>query len=492
VFAGLIIIELFLLTLLVCGIHALRGRLGLIPLFMVVGLLEATLFFASRMPPIYVPTVNGDPSLLYFSAALSMILVIVFLVYALDGTRAARRVIVAFVVLFLFHSVLDEVTAFHALNPPEGIVAVLDHPAALPNRRLERIGSLVAFLADFVTLAVVYQAATNIKLPIPAAFFIALMVATVTDAIVFDSIYGGTVDLGSIPVLQKLEASLAVAVPASFYVAWQRRRLGKGSGERGVFDIVDVRQTMRALEAKLGIIQATFKRYVPPDVVNELMANPKQVDLGGELRDVTIVFCDLRGYTTLTEHAGPTWAIAFLNRYFEHVSAPILAHGGIIIELEGDGVLAAFGAPVARTDHASRALRACLEIRTAMQRLEAACIADGSIELWKEAGVDGVNARIALHSGPVVAGNIGTHQRLKYTVVGDTVNTTARVETLAKRLGRDILLTSATATELGADAAGVTLVDEGVHAVAGRSKTVQVYSVEASVCHSSRPTHARP
>jgi len=146
----------------------------------------------------------------------------------------------------------------------------------------------------------------------------------------------------------------------------------------------------------------------------------------------------------------------------------------MINEIEGDGILAVFGAPLPSEDHADRSLHAAAAMLEAVERLNETWKADGTIEHLRAAGMDKLSIRIGVHTGDVVVGNVGTKDRVKYAVIGDTVNTAARVEGLNKELGTPMLCTSSTAERLQSP---VDLTDHGDHAVKGRQERVRVYSL---------------
>ncbi|MBV8983903.1 MAG: adenylate/guanylate cyclase domain-containing protein [Acidimicrobiia bacterium] len=168
-------------------------------------------------------------------------------------------------------------------------------------------------------------------------------------------------------------------------------------------------------------LQDLFGRYVGEDVAREALEHG--VRLGGERREVSALFVDLLGSTTLAQTRSPDDVVDLLNRFFDIVVRTVAAEGGWVNKFEGDGALCVFGAPMAQDDHATRALRAARTIRREILALSAS-----------EAGID---AAVGVSSGTVVAGNVGAEQRYEYTVIGDPVNQAARLTDEAKhRLGR--------------------------------------------------------
>ena len=151
--------------------------------------------------------------------------------------------------------------------------------------------------------------------------------------------------------------------------------------------------------------------------------------------------------------------------------------GGMINEFEGDGILAVFGAPIGVENHASAALETAVDMQRRVEELNRLWEADGTAEKWKSVGLDSLVVRVGIHTGDVVAGNIGTDLRMKYAVIGDTVNTAARVEGLNKTLETQILLTATTVKRIEAENGDVSgLQDMGAHQVKGKGDKVHVFT----------------
>lgn len=204
-------------------------------------------------------------------------------------------------------------------------------------------------------------------------------------------------------------------------------------------------------------LQDLFGRYVGEDVAREALEHG--VRLGGERREVSALFVDLLGSTTLAQTRSPDDVVDLLNRFFDIVVRTVAAEGGWVNKFEGDGALCVFGAPMAQDDHATRALRAARTIRREILALSAS-----------EAGID---AAVGVSSGTVVAGNVGAEQRYEYTVIGDPVNQAARLTDEAKhRLGRVLASEEAVARADGESRSWV--VADEVH-LRGRSDPTLVY-----------------
>lgn len=185
-------------------------------------------------------------------------------------------------------------------------------------------------------------------------------------------------------------------------------------------------------------VRQTLGRYVSPDLAERVLRDPDSVRLGGELREVTILMSDLRGFSELSERLGPEVMIDLLNRYLAAMTRVIHAHGGMINEFIGDAILVLFGAPFQHADDAERAVRCAWDMQCAMAAL--------NVEN-RRLGLPELSMGIGVHVGPVVAGNIGGRDRVKYGVVGSPVNLAARIQAIA--FGGEILLSSAVVERVG-------------------------------------------
>ncbi|MEN3327344.1 MAG: adenylate cyclase [Acidobacteriota bacterium] len=186
--------------------------------------------------------------------------------------------------------------------------------------------------------------------------------------------------------------------------------------------------------AREEVARANYSRFLPEVVVKQMLENPDSFKLGGVSQTITILFADIRGFTRISEHAPPEKIVSLLNRYFSAMTEIIFAHGGTLDKYLGDGLMALFGAPTATPDDASNALNAAV----AMQRRMLGINRELHDEGFPEIGVG-----MGLHTGEVVVGYIGSDRRSEYTAIGDTVNTSSRLESNA--LGGEILLSDATA-----------------------------------------------
>lgn len=186
--------------------------------------------------------------------------------------------------------------------------------------------------------------------------------------------------------------------------------------------------------AREEVARANYSRFLPEYVVKQMLDNPDSFKLGGVSQVITILFADIRGFTRISEHAPPEKIVNLLNRYFSAMTDIIFAHGGTLDKYLGDGLMALFGAPTTTPDDASNALNAAV----AMQRRML-----GINRELREEGFPEIGVGMGLHTGEVIVGYIGSDRRSEYTAIGDTVNTSSRLESNAR--GGEILISDATA-----------------------------------------------
>jgi class 3 adenylate cyclase len=194
----------------------------------------------------------------------------------------------------------------------------------------------------------------------------------------------------------------------------------------------------RALRDR-DFVREAFGRYVSPELAERCLRDRDALRLGGELRQVAILMSDLRGFSALSERLGPQAMIDLINRYLARMTPVILAHGGTINEFIGDAILVLFGAPFERPDDPLRAARCAVAMQEAMADLNAEN---------RALGLPVLSMGIAIHTGVVVAGNIGSKEHVKYGVVGPVVNLAARIQALAAG-GEELLSNAALARVRG-------------------------------------------
>jgi len=182
-----------------------------------------------------------------------------------------------------------------------------------------------------------------------------------------------------------------------------------------------------------------FGQYVSRDVFAQLVADPSRARLGGHRRQMTVLFSDIRGFTTLTERGEPEAIVAMLNEYFTRMVAIVFRHKGTIDKFVGDMVMALFGAPLDDAGHAGHAVEAALDMVDALHELNAR---------WQAEGREPLDIGIGINTGPMIAGNIGSEAIMSYTVIGDAVNLGSRLESLNKEYGTRIIISETTRAAL--------------------------------------------
>lgn len=185
-------------------------------------------------------------------------------------------------------------------------------------------------------------------------------------------------------------------------------------------------------------VKATFAKFHSKEVAEKVLSG--QLNLGGERKSATVFFSDVRGFTAMGERMDPESLVKVLNRYMTRMVRVILAHGGIVDKYVGDAIMALWGVPLSKEGDTERALMACLGMRKALAELNEEFIAEGLPVL---------KIGMGLNHGALVSGNIGSEERMEYTVIGDTVNTASRIESLTKEFGTDLLISQEVLDQLG-------------------------------------------
>mgnify|MGYP002777015275 CR=1 FL=1 len=231
----------------------------------------------------------------------------------------------------------------------------------------------------------------------------------------------------------------------------------EGGARGGLVVLEDISQEKR--------MKSTLYRYMTPNVAERVMAQGDDALMVGERKEVTILFSDIRGYTTLTENLGAAEVVSLLNQYFETMVEAVFNHEGTLDKFIGDALMAVFGAPLPLENHAWMAVRAALDMR---RRL-----ADFNYRRVM-ANQPKINIGIGISSGEVVSGNIGSHKRMDYTVIGDGVNLSSRLESVTKEYGCDIVLSEFTYNLCG-DRIWVRELDK--IRVKGKHEAVKIYQL---------------
>jgi adenylate cyclase len=284
-------------------------------------------------------------------------------------------------------SVIDDVLSSHFTQPA---------PVALSVVALAAVALVVAVVSMFTSLWITLA-----------------VTATALAALVFGSLalFGGGIWL-------RLAApALGVAVASFGGVAYQY--------------LVEGREKRK--------VKLLFSRYVAPDVFHHLMADPSRARLGGQRREMTVLFSDIRGFTTVTERGDPEQIVGQLNEYFTRMVHVLFAHRGTLDKFVGDMVMALFGAPLEDPDHAEHAVEAALEMRRELAALN---------RDWAARGWPTLDIGIGINTGEMVAGNIGSDTIMSYTVIGDAVNLGSRLESLNKQYETHIIISEDTRLRL--------------------------------------------
>lgn len=255
-----------------------------------------------------------------------------------------------------------------------------------------------------------------------------------------------------------------------FYVDCLSKSYAFSKEELGIFSVIAAEAAIsfdnarshdelsqRALERK------ALERFLSSAIVERILANPDQVRLGGDTQVATILFSDIRGFTKMSGRMEPQKIVELLNEFFAEMTDLIFEHGGTLDKYLGDGLMALFGAPIAKPDDVKRSAKAAIEMQVALAQLN---------REWQARGQDPLQVGIGVNTGPVTAGNIGSSKRMDYTVIGDTVNLASRL--CGSAAGGQILISEATRRELDGSLP-VRKLDP--IAVKGKDEPVVVYEV---------------
>jgi adenylate cyclase len=219
-----------------------------------------------------------------------------------------------------------------------------------------------------------------------------------------------------------------------------------------------------AARRRAAMVRNMFAQYVPAAVVRQLVQRPELMRLGGETREVTLMFTDLADFTTLSERLSAQQTVEVLTAYFNAMTAVVHGWNGTVDKFIGDAIMAFWGAPLDDPWHPENAVRAAIDMQAAMDRL---------VQDLAARGLPPVRMRIGIHTGVAVVGNVGSVTRFSYTAIGDAVNLAARLEGANKAFGTGILLSAATAAKLPPEI-GLRPLDDVV--VKGRTEPVRVFT----------------
>lgn len=291
----------------------------------------------------------------------------------------------------------------------------------------------------------------------------------------FPLIVGGTFILGRIGLLGFVAAAGGLATTDSFLVANTSSAIhpAQFATDLTIVGFVSITLALLIRSSRRTIYRAVYlekansqlARYFSPDVAQHLTMMTETAMGPGQLVEATILFSDIRGFTGISEQLTPRQTMSLLADYHERMVAAIFKHGGTLDKFLGDGIMATFGTPASKGNDADNAVQAALAMDRALEELNAK---------RRERGLTEIEHRIGIHYGPVIAGNVGTAQRMEYTVIGDTVNIASRVEGACKELGVSLLITESVRLQLDGRYEVESL---GEVEVRGKSAPLRLYTV---------------
>lgn len=230
----------------------------------------------------------------------------------------------------------------------------------------------------------------------------------------------------------------------------------------------------RTVDQEKARLRHTFQHYLDASVMEQVLEHPERLKLGGERKELTVLFSDIRGFTSLSERMSPEGLVSFINQYLTPMTGVVFAHGGTLDKYIGDAIMCFWGAPVDQPDHALRACRTALGFLDKLEVLKAR---------WRAAGLPEVDIGVGINTGPMNVGHMGTESRFNYTVMGDAVNLGSRLEGLNKEYGTRILISEATYLQVQEHVIARRL---GAVRVKGKQAPVAIYELRAM----GRPTGA--
>jgi len=219
-------------------------------------------------------------------------------------------------------------------------------------------------------------------------------------------------------------------------------------------------------EAERRHIKSAFQHYVHPKLVEEVIQDIEQLKLGGAKRELSVLFSDIRGFTSMSETLAAEDLVRLLNTYLTRMTNQVFLHDGMLDKYIGDAIMAVYGAPVHRTDHAVLACRTALDMMRELHLIQ---------DEWRREKRPALDIGIGINTGPMIVGNMGSERRLNYSVIGDAVNLGSRIENLNKTYGTHILISEFTYSQVGDAFKAVREID--VTQVRGREAPVRIYEL---------------
>jgi len=221
-------------------------------------------------------------------------------------------------------------------------------------------------------------------------------------------------------------------------------------------------------EGEKRAIRDAFQHYFSPPILEAILREPAKLALGGQRREVTILFSDIRSFTSLTERLPPQVLSRMLREHFDAMTQQVFASDGVVDKYIGDALMAFWGAPIDQPDQADRALRAAIGMVRELRRLQAQ---------WRAEGLPVLDAGIGINLGVASVGNFGSTARFDYTLIGDAVNVASRIERVTKERGGQIIISEAVCRQL---TIAVSLRDLGEVALQGKDRPVRLYEVQVA------------
>jgi adenylate cyclase len=285
--------------------------------------------------------------------------------------------------------------------------------------------------------------------------------------------------------LASLLVCVLIAIPSAFFLSRKVSRpltdlrdavqaIGEGRFETRLSveskdEFGAVAQAVNTMAAGLeerSRVKAAFARYVSHQVVDSILKSKEEVRLSGDRRRITVLFCDIRGFSTFSEKMAPEDVVRLLNEYFERMVEIVFRNNGTLDKFIGDGLMVIFGAPEDDPLQEEHAIRTAIEMQQGLHEMT---------KTWEAQGIV-IRIGVGINSGPAVVGNIGSSRRMDYTAIGDTVNLASRLESATKELGVGILISENTYVALRK---GHNFREMGSVQVRGRSEPVLTYTIES-------------
>jgi adenylate cyclase len=218
-------------------------------------------------------------------------------------------------------------------------------------------------------------------------------------------------------------------------------------------------------EREKKMLRGTFQHYVSPAVIKQLLERPESLQLGGEEKELTAMFADIRGFTSLSERLAPSTLVELLNEYLSEMTETIFRHRGTLDKYIGDAIMVFWGAPFPQPDHATRACAAALEMLQVLRRLQTR---------WEKQGRPPIDIGIGINTGPMVVGNMGSTRRFNFTIIGDNVNLASRLEGLNNSFGTRLIISESTYHHVRE---AVVTRELDLIRVKGKKKPVRIYEI---------------